>query len=255
MEAIVPGTVLTSLVENGVYPEPYYGTNNKISEKKIPDIIDTGREFWTYWFRTEFDSPALKEGERVWLHPQGINYRAEWWLNGHLVSVMAGMFNDDLIDITDFVSKDGHNALAALVKPVDIPGTSMPKPWGAPGENRNGGDGDIGWNTTQLMTVGWDFSYDDGKITFADYSAFIVSINLFLGPVNTLIRFMEQYQSGVAGFERFVEVLDMKPEMDRDGAKDVPRLKGEIEFDDVTFAYDGEHDVLKNISMKIKMIH
>ena len=102
-----------------------------------------------------------------------------------------------------------------------------------------------------ILIAGGLFLYD-GKITFADYSAFIVSINLFLGPVNTLIRFMEQYQSGVAGFERFVEVLDMKPEMDRDGAKDVPRLKGEIEFDDVTFAYDGEHDVLKHIDMKIK---
>ena len=102
-----------------------------------------------------------------------------------------------------------------------------------------------------ILIAGGLFLYD-GKITFADYSAFIVSINLFLGPVNTLIRFMEQYQSGVAGFERFVEVLDMKPEMDRDGAKDVPRLKGEIEFDDVTFAYDGEHDVLKNIDMKIE---
>ena len=102
-----------------------------------------------------------------------------------------------------------------------------------------------------ILIAGGLFLYD-GKITFADYSAFIVSINLFLGPVNTLIRFMEQYKSGVAGFERFVEVLDMKPEMDRDGAKDVPRLKGEIEFDDVTFAYDGEHDVLKNIDMKIK---
>ncbi|MBO4528071.1 MAG: ABC transporter ATP-binding protein [Victivallales bacterium] len=102
-----------------------------------------------------------------------------------------------------------------------------------------------------ILIAGGLFLYD-GKITFADYSAFLVSINLFLGPVNTLIRFMEQYQSGVAGFERFVEVLDMKPEMDRDGAKDVPRLKGEIEFDDVTFAYDGEHDVLKNIEMKIK---
>ena len=102
-----------------------------------------------------------------------------------------------------------------------------------------------------ILIAGGLFLYD-GKITFADYSAFIVSINLFLGPVNTLIRFMEQYQSGVAGFERFVEVLDMKPEMDRDGAKDVPRLKGEIEFENVTFAYDGEHDVLKNIDMKIK---
>ena len=155
MEAIVPGTVLTSLVENEVYPEPYYGTNNKISEKKIPDIIDTGREFWTYWFRTEFDAPEVAEGERLWLHPEGINYRAEFWLNGHLVSVMAGMFNDDWIDITDFAVKGGRIALAVLVKPVDIPGTTMPKPWGAPGENRNGGDGDIGWNTTQLMTVGW----------------------------------------------------------------------------------------------------
>ena len=66
MDAIVPGTVLTSLVENGVYPEPYYGTNNKISEHKIPDIIDTGREFWTYWFRTEFDAPEVAEGERLW---------------------------------------------------------------------------------------------------------------------------------------------------------------------------------------------
>ena len=162
MSAIVPGTVLTSLVENGVYPEPYYGTNNKMSEKKIPDIIDVGPEFYTYWFRTEFDTPAVNEGDRIWLHPEGINYRAEWWLNGHLVSVMAGMFNDDRIDITDFVFRDGRNALAVFVKPVDVPGTTMPKPWGAAGENRNGGDGQIGWNTTQLMTVGWDFSYDDG---------------------------------------------------------------------------------------------
>ena len=162
LPAVVPGTVLTSLVENGIYPEPYYGTNNKMSEKKIPDITEVGREFYTYWFRTEFDTPAFEEGERIWLKPEGINYRAEWWLNGHLLSVMAGMFNSDDIDITDFVAKDGRNALAVLVFPVDVPGTTMPKPWGAPGENRNGGDGQIGWNTTQLMTVGWDFSYDDG---------------------------------------------------------------------------------------------
>ena len=161
MKAVVPGTVLTSLVENGVYPDPYYGVTNKLSEKKIPDITEVGPEFYTYWFRTEFDRPDLAEGERLWLHPEGINYRAEWWLNGHLVSVMAGMFADDHIDITDFVHP-GRNALAVLVHPVDVPGKTMQKQWGAPGENHNGGDGQIGWNTTQLMTVGWDFTFDDG---------------------------------------------------------------------------------------------
>ena len=101
MEAVVPGTVLTSLVENGVYPDPYHGTTNKLSEKRIPDITEVGREFYTFWFRTEFVTPPLEEGDRLWLCPEGINYRAEWWLNGHLVSVMAGMFAEDRIDITD----------------------------------------------------------------------------------------------------------------------------------------------------------
>ena len=54
LNAIVPGTVLNSLVSNDVYPEPYYGLNNKIESGLIPDISKTGRDFYTYWFRTEF---------------------------------------------------------------------------------------------------------------------------------------------------------------------------------------------------------
>ena len=61
-DAVVPGTVLTSLVENKVYPDPYYGINNKLSENKIPDLSASGRDFYTYWFRTEFDSPEVSEG-------------------------------------------------------------------------------------------------------------------------------------------------------------------------------------------------
>lgn len=53
MPAIVPGTVLNSLVYNQKYPEPYYGINNKIESKLIPDISETGRDFYTYWFRTD----------------------------------------------------------------------------------------------------------------------------------------------------------------------------------------------------------
>ena len=161
-QAVVPGTVLTSLVANGVYPDPYYGTVNKLSEGLIPDLADAGREFYTYWFRTEFDGADAGTGKRVFLQPLGINYRAEFWLNGTMVGSMTGMFNDAVMDVTDFIIRDGRNALAVLVYPVDEPGRWMQKSWGAPGENHNGGDGKIGWNTTQLMTAGWDFTFDDG---------------------------------------------------------------------------------------------
>ncbi len=102
-----------------------------------------------------------------------------------------------------------------------------------------------------ILIAGGFFVYK-GIITFGDYSVFIVSVNLFLSPVNTLIRFMEQFQNGIAGFERFIEVMDMKPECDAEGATDVPRLKGEIEFRGVTYAYEGTKDVLKNIDLKIE---
>ena len=102
-----------------------------------------------------------------------------------------------------------------------------------------------------VLIAGGLFLYN-GQITFGDYSAFIVSINVFLGPVNTLIRFMEQFQNGAAGFERFVEVMDVVPEMDAAGATDVERMNGQIEFCDVTYAYDGDRNVLKNIDLKIE---
>lgn len=161
-QATIPGTVLSNLVENGVYPEPYYGRNNKISEGIIPDITTAGREFYTYWFRTDFQVPKSFEGKRIWLEPMGINYRAEIWLNGQYIASMAGMFNSQPIDITENARAGEKSTLAIRVYPVDIPGVARPKAWGAKGEPNNGGDGWIGRNVTQLMTVGWDFTYKDG---------------------------------------------------------------------------------------------
>lgn len=162
MPAVVPGTVLRSLVYNKVYPEPYDGLNNKLEEKIIPDIAHTGRDFYTYWFRTEFELPQSYEGKIVWLNVEGINYRAEVWVNGHMVGNMAGMFRPATLDITDFARIGQKNALAIKVYPVDMPGSVKPKSWGAAGEFRNGGDGNIGLNTTMLMSVGWDFTFNDG---------------------------------------------------------------------------------------------
>ena len=162
MPAIVPGTVLNSLVYNQKYPEPYYGINNKIESKLIPDISETGRDFYTYWFRTDFTVPQSFKGKTVWLQLDGINYRAEVWVNGNLLSTMNGMFIQDYIDVTDFVKIGGKNGLAIKVYPVDVPGSAKPKSWGAAGEFHNGGNGNIGLNTTMLMTVGWDFTFMDG---------------------------------------------------------------------------------------------
>lgn len=166
MPAIVPGTVLNSLVYNKIYPEPYYGLNNKITSNLIPDLSQVGRDFYTYWFRTEFDlSKDEYTGKKTWLQVDGVNYRAEIWLNGNMVGNIAGMFYQDFIDITDYIKFDKKNILAVKVYPIDVPGgprEGVSKSWGAAGEFRNGGNGEIGKNVSMLMTVGWDFTFLDG---------------------------------------------------------------------------------------------
>ncbi len=102
-----------------------------------------------------------------------------------------------------------------------------------------------------VLIAGGFFLYA-GKITFGDYSAFVVSVNVFLTPVTTLINFMEQYQNGVTGFERFVEIMDAVPEKDFDGAQDAGTLKGDIEFKNVNFNYADDEAVLRNVSFRVK---
>ncbi len=162
--AIVPGTVLNSLVADGVYPEPYFGLNNAHETSKIPDVSQVGTGFYTYWFRRVFTVPTSYRNRRVWLQFDGINYRADIWLNGHELGSMAGMFNRGVFDVTDAIKVGAPNALAVLVKPIDVPNgfrAKSDKPRAA-GENRNGGDGTIGQYTTMLMTAGWDFTFPDG---------------------------------------------------------------------------------------------
>ena len=90
-----------------------------------------------------------------------------------------------------------------------------------------------------LLIAGGLFVYN-GVIDFADYSAFFLAVNIFISPVMTLINFTEQYQNGVTGFSRFLEIMDASPEVDAEGATDACELSGEIELRDVVYAYDGE---------------
>ena len=101
-----------------------------------------------------------------------------------------------------------------------------------------------------VLIAGGLFLYNN-KISFGDYSTFIVSIGIFVTPVMTLINFMEQYQNGVTGFERFVEIMDAKPEKDSDSAKDAGKLSGDIALSHVSYSYDGAKEVLRDVSLKI----
>ena len=102
-----------------------------------------------------------------------------------------------------------------------------------------------------VLIAGGLFMYN-GRINFGDYSAFIVSVNMFIAPVMTLINFMEQFENGITGFERFCEIMDAKPETDRPDAVDAGQLEGHIEFRDVSYAYDEDKNVLRHVSLDIE---
>ena len=163
MEAIVPGTVLHSLVENGVYPDPYYADNNDIEKGLIPDLARSGRDEYTYWFRTKLEFPYdVDHGRRIWMQFDGVNYHAEVWLNGRLLTTWTGMFWEERVEISEFIRLKEENVLAIKVTPIDSPGTLAGRTWGAGKEFHNGGDGWIGRNVTMLMSAGWDFTFYDG---------------------------------------------------------------------------------------------
>ncbi len=97
-----------------------------------------------------------------------------------------------------------------------------------------------------------------GKITVIDFTAFIMYVNIFMTPVKKLIGFVEQYQNGMTGFERFCEIMDAEEEKDDPDAEDVEVIRGDIEFDNVSFTYntyEGDHhsgrEILHNLSFTV----
>ncbi|MBE6383254.1 MAG: glycoside hydrolase family 2 [Lentisphaerae bacterium] len=162
MPAVVPGTVLRTLVKNGVVPDPHWGWNNRWEDRNIPDLSDS-RDFYTAAFRTKVLLPSDFAGRTVWMRPEGINYRSEIYLNGKLVTSTCGMFARNTVDVSGIARPGEENDLLVKVWPVDHPGVPKEKRWGAAnGEWHNGGDGEIGRNVTMLMSAGWDFTFSDG---------------------------------------------------------------------------------------------
>jgi len=171
----VPSTILTGLVVNHVYPDPYQALNNM----RIPDASDEfnkqyGLEKYShlpgnpnpwkkpYWYRTKFKVPAVDKGKFFQLIFKGINYRAAVWLNGHQIAdstQMAGMFAEYNLDISKHIKAGAENVLAVKIYPLDYPGLPDQEQLKALGPFfLNGGPtGDIGKNVTMLCSVGWDW--------------------------------------------------------------------------------------------------
>ena len=126
-ETSVPATVLAVLVENGVYENPYFGMNLRsipgadypIFRNFANQPMPEGSPFRVpWWYRTTFQLPPEFEGKSLQLHFEGINYRANIWLNGRLVAdstQVAGAYRTYEFDIADFVRREGTNYLAVKV--------------------------------------------------------------------------------------------------------------------------------------------
>ncbi len=112
--ATVPGTVLTTLVDQGIYPDPYYGLNNML----IPDSLC--RINW--WYRVSFNLPEEKPGNNIWLQFNGINYKADIWLNGNKLGRMEGAFKRGIFNATQLLNTTGQNILAVQIFPPHNPG-------------------------------------------------------------------------------------------------------------------------------------
>ena len=147
--ATVPGTVLTTLVNNNVYAEPLYGENNR--PQKIPDSLCRT----SYWYRTVMKVPAGYKGEHVWLNFEGINYSSTIWVNGSKIGTTRGAFIRGKFDISSHVTAGKNAVIAVLVAPEPHPGTPVQQTLRA-GVGPNGGitaaDG-----PTFLSTIGWDW--------------------------------------------------------------------------------------------------
>ncbi len=90
-----------------------------------------------------------------------------------------------------------------------------------------------------------------GKITPGDFAAFLLYVNVFMDPINRLVNFVEQFQNGMSGFERFCSIMDTPVEEDKPDASPIEGVRGEIGFHDVSFHYNDSKDILHNLSFTV----
>ncbi len=102
-----------------------------------------------------------------------------------------------------------------------------------------------------VLVIGGIYVFNN-QISYGGLVAYLLYIQLFLTPIRNLTALMQQYQQAIAGFERFVEIMEVQPEIqDKENAVDLKDVQGNIVFDNVTFSYDNKEKVLEKINLQV----
>ncbi|MEJ2009524.1 MAG: discoidin domain-containing protein [Acidobacteriota bacterium] len=144
--ATVPGTVLTSYLNIGTIPDPNYGQNQL--------YISDSFFYADFWYRTEFEAPQLERGRHAWLNFDGINWKADIYLNGAKLGHIDGGFMRGRFDVTEHLVPGQKNALAVRIIKNDTPGSVKQKTFASAGKNGGGLGLD---NPTFHASIGWDW--------------------------------------------------------------------------------------------------
>lgn len=144
--ATVPGTVLVSYINAGALPDPNFGDNQLMVSESFFNS--------DFWYRNEFDLPSSLRGERLFLNFDGINWKADVFVNGSRTGRIEGAFTAKRFDVTDILKAGQKNSLAVLIHKNDNPGVI--KEQTAYSADKNGGvlGGD---NPTYHASIGWDW--------------------------------------------------------------------------------------------------
>ncbi len=146
MPATVPGTELTSYFNDGAIPDPGFGDNQF--------AISDSFFYSDFWYRHEFVPTTTPPGRHVWLNFDGINWKADVYLNGAKLGRIEGGFMRGRFDVTNLLQPGQKNALAVLVEKNATPGSVKEKTFDSP--DKNGGP--LGAdNPTFHASIGWDW--------------------------------------------------------------------------------------------------
>jgi Glycosyl hydrolase 2 galactose-binding domain-like/Exo-beta-D-glucosaminidase Ig-fold domain/Glycosyl hydrolases family 2/NedA-like, galactose-binding domain len=144
--ATVPATVLSSYWNAGALPDPNYGDNQL--------MISDSFFYADFWYRTEFEAPAARPGGRAYLNFDGVNWKAEVYLNGEKLGRVEGAFTRRRFDVTGLLRPGKKNALAVRIEKNAMPGSAKQKTLATGGQNGGALGAD---NPTYHASIGWDW--------------------------------------------------------------------------------------------------